>query len=520
MGDTSAVHKEEWDLSGLVRLGIFIKEFGIEFWRGVTTKTLPWPICCGIGVVFSTIFTLRYDAYAWRFIGMAKGYPFHPLLYWTYVTIYVSSGFWIWTIGRVFSRRELVKTLSSAFHNAGLLTRTGRFPGFVSDEKLDTHMRKLVVTAVGLPESEFKKARPSLEAALQVFIDQIKSRVERGTVELLYAYMPLLDHIDYDPLMKVAPLTFMVGMTRSKPLLISLREVPHILAGGYTNSGKSAFVRQLLMTLTLNNPDVEFTLIDLKSGLELGIFDGMPNVRLYITPAEAIKALQYVEAQLEKRMGLLRANRANDFDAFYRIPEEKRKYTAEWPKGKVLVRHVLTIDEAAELFMASGTLAAKDAQVARRLTAKIAALGRAVGIHLIIATQRPDRNAVDPLIKSNLQGRLCFQMSDNASSMTILDSVRAADPPPTKGRAIWRSGFDLIEVQVPWLDRDAMALLLEPFKKKGEAVGSTANGTDQSHTQVSAASKIDDGVEKSTGIVTTHKKLEVALLSEENGGTE
>jgi S-DNA-T family DNA segregation ATPase FtsK/SpoIIIE len=333
---------------------------------------------------------------------------------------------------------------------------------------MDKHLRKLVVTSVGLPKSEFDKAKAFLSSELQVHIDEIRAHIERGTVDILYAYSAMPEKIPFDPEECVTPLSFKVGETRSGPLYVSLREVPHILAGGYTSSGKSTFLRQALTTLTLNNPGVEFTLIDLKGGLELMVFDGLPGVKVYARPLEAIEALKYVESLLEKRMALLGANRANDLDAFFKVSESKRVYPKEWTSGRKINRHIVVIDEAAELYMASATLAAKDAQIARRLTSKIAALGRAVGIHLIVATQRPDKNAVDPLIKTNLQGRLCFQMADNASSMTILDSVRAADLPPTKGRAIWRNGLDLIEVQVPWLSRDDMEPLLAPKRTATE----------------------------------------------------
>lgn len=452
--------------------GVFIKDIFIELWRGVRTNTLPWPVCCGIGAAFAFIFSLRLDALAWKYCHIAKAYPFHPFLYWPYVAIYTTSGFWIWSVGRVISRRKLIKELSTAFRNAGLQTRTGRLPGFIADVQMDTHMRKMTVSSVGLPASEFIRAKETLESGLQIFIDQIKSRVDRGTVELQYAHNSMPEKILFDSTKYYEPLTFMVGMTRSKPLFISLTAVPHILTGGYTNSGKSGFVRQLLLTLMLNNKGIEYTLIDLKYGTEFNVFAGMPNTRLYINPQEAIEALKYVEAQLEKRMMLLQVNRCSDIDAFHRVSEEKRKFTDDWPKGKPFNRHVVAIDEAAELFMASANLAAKDAQVAKRLAAKIAALGRSVGIHLIISTQRPDRNAVDPLIKSNLQGRLCFPMADNASSMTILDSVRAADLQQISGRAIWRSGFDLIEVQVPWIHPDDMKPILAPFlPKKDENSG-------------------------------------------------
>jgi S-DNA-T family DNA segregation ATPase FtsK/SpoIIIE len=473
---------------------IFLKECSQEFYRGVVDNKIPWPACCGVGAVFAIVFVLRVDAILWRICHMGRMYPFHAFFYWSYATIFITSGFWLWTLGRVVARHQLIKRLTSVFRNAGLQTRTGRLPGFISDEQMDVHMRKLTLSSVGLPEIEFRKAKPFIETELQVFIDQIKSNVARGTVELLYAHNTLPEHVSFDSNLRGAPLRFMVGATRSVPLFVSLRDVPHILIGGYTNSGKSTFLRQVLVTLTYNSPGVEFTLIDLKRGLEFQYFEGLPGVKLYATVLDAIEALKYVEAQLEKRMLLLRANRCNDMDAYFRVPESKRVFTPEWPKERKVARHVVVIDEAAELFLASATLAAKDAQVARRLCAKIAALGRAVGIHLIIATQRPDKNAVDPLIKSNLQGRLCFQMADNASSMTILDAVRAADLPPIKGRAIWRSGMDLLEVQVPELKREDLEPLIQARKPK-KVDESTAPKTEpDAQTPPTAAPKKDDVV--------------------------
>lgn len=445
---------------------IFINEFFQEFFRGIKTKSFPWTVCLGVAAAFFIVFSLRLDAFFWKWCHVSKLYPFHPILYWAYVAIYATSGFWIWTMGRVVSRRILIKKLSSVFRNAGLQTKMGRLPGFIADEKMDTHSRKLVLSSAGLPEAEFKKAKPYLESELQVFIDQINARVERGIVELIYAHETLPDQVPFNPDEKFGPLQFLVGLTRSTPVYVSLRDVPHILIGGYTNSGKSSLLRQILVTLTLNNPGVEFVLIDLKGGLEFLMFEGLPGVRVYTDVTAAIEGLKYAEAQLDKRMQLLRANKVSELDAYFKKPESERVFTREWPKGKRLSRQVVVIDEAAELFLAGARCVAKDAQVARRLASKIAALGRAVGIHLIVATQRPDRNAVDPLIKTNLQGRICFQMADNASSMTILDSVRAADLPSIKGRAIWKSGLDLTEIQIPWLDREQAEALLKGKAQK------------------------------------------------------
>lgn len=451
------------NFDALFRVVGFIGDLFLELFKGIKKGYFPWHYVSGVAVIFSVLFVTRLDAYVWKFFRVQKLYPFHPFFYWIYVGFFLSSAIWGWAFIRVLLRYRLVRNLTSAFRNAGLQTRMGRLPGFISDEEMDSHLRKLVVSSVGLPKSEFEKAKSYLASELQVHIDEIKCRVERGTAEILYAHSPLEEKITFEKDEIKQPLKFKVGQTRSGPLYVSLREVPHILVGGYTNSGKSTFLRQMLSTLAMNSPGLEFTLIDLKRGLEFQVFESLPGARIYIDSAGAIEALQYVEAQLEKRMLLLKANKANDLDAYFKIEEKKRITHSEW-KGKKITRHIVVIDEAAELFLASATLAGKEAQIARRLASKIAALGRAVGIHLVIATQRPDRNAVDPLIKTNLQGRLCFQMADNASSMTILDSVRAADLPPIRGRAIWRSGYDLTEVQVPLLERDELEQIL--FKEK------------------------------------------------------
>lgn len=115
-----------------------------------------------------------------------------------------------------------------------------------------------------------------------------------------------------------------------------------------------------------------------------------------------------------------------------------------------------------------GKTRANSAQKAKSQAIKIAAQGRAVGIHLIIATQRPDVRAVDGQIKANLSGMLAFQMPNHASSMTILDNTRAAHLPKIGGRAIWKTGLEMVELQTPFLTFEEATKLLEPHRKTKE----------------------------------------------------
>lgn len=451
--------------------GLILQELGFGIWH----RTIYWPFCVGMAAISAVALSTRLDLLLWEKTRFAEFYPYHPVLYAGYSFALVSAGFWAWAIRRLFARKRLVATLTEAFKTAGLTTRTGRCPGFVSDRALDAFTRRMKLSPLGIPISEFEKAKPSIETSLQIWIDELKSNRERGTIDLLYSHYPMKRLVELETNKAFPRYQFVVGETRSKQLCMSLREVPHLLVGGLTNKGKSTFLRQFITTLYLNNPTIEFSLIDLKRGLEFQLFEGLKRIQVYMTTRAAIQALRLADANLEKRMGLLRANRCENLDEFLKLPEDKRAYPADWPKGKPLSRHVIVIDEAAELFLAGSSISAKDAQAARRLASTIAAQGRAAGVHLVVATQRPDRNAVDPLTKTHLQGRLCFQMADNASSMTILDSGRAADlPGDIPGRAIWKSGMDYVEVQTPYLPKEKANELLDGLREEAPDVRSEA----------------------------------------------
>ena len=126
------------------------------------------------------------------------------------------------------------------------------------------------------------------------------------------------------------------------------------------------------------------------------------------------------------------------------------------------------IDEASEVFMSGAYANASDITKSKSSAAKIGSQGRALGVHIIIATQKPSVKAVDGQIKTHLTGRICFRMSDIASSTTILDSKRAAELPNIKGRAVWRSDSDLREIQAPNLEEDQAKALLEEYYEEVE----------------------------------------------------
>ncbi len=274
--------------------------------------------------------------------------------------------------------------------------------------------------------------------------------------------MPSVTHIE--DIQNIPALTFVIGKTRAKQLTATLQKVPHLMVAGQTGGGKSTFLRGLITTLYLNNKDFIFTLIDLKGGLEFQTFESLPRIKVIPSVNQAVSQLQHLEDTLKERMDLLKANDCKDVDAYLAIPADKRKSTAGMSSAKSLGRHLLVIDEAAEMFLAGSHAGAKEIQTARRALSQIARQGRSVGVHLVIATQRPDAKALDPQVKANLTGVICFQMLNDASSITVLGVGRATELPAIPGRAIWKSGSEMIEVQTPYLGTEEVDPLLEKYR--------------------------------------------------------
>ena len=122
------------------------------------------------------------------------------------------------------------------------------------------------------------------------------------------------------------------------------------------------------------------------------------------------------------------------------------------------------MDEAAEIFLGGHHATNSELSVARKSISQIARQGRAVGVHLVMATQRPDAKAIDSQVKTNLTGIVCFQMPNNVSSITVIDSGRATHLPSIPGRAIWKNGGKVVELQTPHLPVEEAKRRLDPLK--------------------------------------------------------
>lgn len=438
----------------------------IELYHGISNHTIPWSACLAPGVLFNAAILLRFDE---SLLAMAhKSWIHRPesqIGYYLYVVAGQYSGFFAWSLWQTYLHGVLTKKLKDIFLNTGLKNALGTFPAFISDKPIDESTRVMRLKRAMMPVTKFEAAKDALESALQVYIDEFKENRERGTVDITYALLPMPKSVKLPSLESIGRDKFIVGETRARRITADLNEIPHFLVGGQSGGGKSTFLRQLITTLYLNNKTYQFVLMDLKDGLEFQLFEKLDRVSLATNAQAAVHYLKKIENQMKDRMEFLKAVRCKDILTFLSKPaDERRRLEKELYKGRKLSKIIVVIDEAAELFMVNEKAQGVLAQKAKAHAIKIAAQGRACGIHLIIATQRPEVRAVDGQIKANLSGAVAFQMPNNASSMTIVDSGRAAQLPQIKGRAIWKSGMEMTELQAPFMSVEETEKLLEPYR--------------------------------------------------------
>jgi S-DNA-T family DNA segregation ATPase FtsK/SpoIIIE len=210
------------------------------------------------------------------------------------------------------------------------------------------------------------------------------------------------------------PLLIAVGKDISgQPFFFSLREMPHLLIAGATGSGKSVALNSLIVSILYRaTPEqVKFVLVDPKR-VELTPYNGLPHLMAPVitNPRQASSALQYVVGEMERRYDLLSSVAVRNIASF----NQKATESGLEPIPYIVV----VIDELADLMMvAAGEV--EDAIV------RIAQLARAVGIHLVVATQRPSADVITGLIRSNITTRMAFSVGTQVDSRVILDTPGA-----------------------------------------------------------------------------------------------
>lgn len=452
------------------RLAFGIGQPIVEIIYGIRKDTiLYWPLITW-GLIFDFLILSHLDQRIFNFLKLGWFYPQNPIAYTIYAFIGATLGFWVWGAIQARKKVNMIQRLTEVFQEAGLKSPMGKIPNFIFDVPVDEFVRRLRLTNAFMPKAKFQEAKDRLESSLRVFIDEISESKSGGTIDLLYSHYEISKMVELKDFLSKTPNQLLVGQTRAKTIYTSLTETPHLLIGGQTGGGKSTFLRQLITTLYINNQKYDFTLIDMKGGLEFQLFEKRDRIKVVSTTKDAKEKFDEFDEVLTERFLLLKENQCKDIEEFQKKPTDELKLP-EGLKHKSfnLNRHIIVIDEAAELFLASGKNNVSQVQELTRKAIRLAAQGRAVGLHLIIATQKPDSQAISTQIKANLTGIISFPMATLGASMSILGNGRAKELPAIPGRAIWRSGLDQYEIQTPFISPDQVKIELDkvaPIKDK------------------------------------------------------
>jgi len=245
-----------------------------------------------------------------------------------------------------------------------------------------------------------------------------------------------------------------------------LAAMPHVLIAGSTGSGKSVAINAMIMSvLYKSTPEqVRMILVDPKR-VELGMYEGIPHLFTpIITEAKlAANALRNAVREMERRLKLLAANHVRNIDQFNKLFDNGSEYLFEDVNQEPLPYIIIIIDELADLMMLDR------ANVEESIT-RLAQMARAVGIHLILATQRPSVDVITGLIKANVPTRMSFRLATKVDSRTIIDSNGAESLLGRGDMLFLPPGTSRLQrVHAPFVTEKEIAAVTAFWRAQGEA---------------------------------------------------
>ena len=352
--------------------------------------------------------------------GMTHAFPVYLLLGGA-VLIYLL----LYPFGRRMAKGQL--------QSIGLTNHAGMVPELLRKKRDKGHPRVTIweFRNQSIPLAEWEDNRAAIEAALDISI--IKMTYGKGKSRVLVYAVPA--QIDLPEIIcwkgkYLSPDSFVLVLGESLlgPVTVNLAHIPHILLGGSTGSGKSVLLKLLLMQAMKKGASV--FIADFKGGVDFPPL-WHRDCRICFEEIDLLDLLTGLVAELERRKEIFRTVGCSNIDTYNKAT------------GENLQRLIFACDEVAEVLDKTGADAERKkmlAQIETRLST-IARQGRAFGIHLILATQRPDAAIIPGQIRNNMDFRVCGR-ADSVLSSIILDNTDAADliPKDARGRFLLHDG--------------------------------------------------------------------------------
>jgi len=282
------------------------------------------------------------------------------------------------------------------------------------------------------------------------------------------------------------PLSVGLGMDiAGQPKFLNLVELPHLLIAGATGAGKSSCINSIVTSLLMrtNPDDVRLIMVDPKR-VELGQYNGVPHLltRVITNPKKANEALKWAVAEMDRRYDLLADSKSRDIEGYH----EKWDAGGLDPDGFDRFPFiVILIDELNDLMM----VASREVEAS---IVRIAQMARAVGIHLVIATQRPSVDVITGVIKANIPSRLAFSVASQTDSRVIIDGsgaekligmgdmlvVTANEPRPQRIQGAWVRESEIHAV-VDWVKKQREVVYKDKEVLEVAAAAAAAKAEDE-----------------------------------------
>jgi len=314
-------------------------------------------------------------------------------------------------------------------------------------------------------------------------------------------------------------LTMALGKTiHGEPIVSDLATMPHLLIAGSTGAGKSVSVNAMLTSVLFraSPEEVRFIMIDPKR-LELGMYEDIPHLMtpVVVDPKQATNALRWAVREMEERYKILAKQGVRNIEQYNRnvkamLAELKdaQKEAAEAEVGeplKTLPFIIVIIDELADLMMVAG-------KEVEESIARLAQMARAVGIHLILATQRPSVDVITGLIKANLPARIAFRVASKIDSRTILDG-NGAEALLGKGDMLYLppASSRFVRIHGPYISEQETARLCSFLRKQGKPVYDTSITAEEKTAEKLEFEK-DDLYDEAARIVVSSGQASISYL--------
>jgi S-DNA-T family DNA segregation ATPase FtsK/SpoIIIE len=309
-------------------------------------------------------------------------------------------------------------------------------------------------------------------------------------------------------------LSLALGKTiHGEPFVADLTTMPHLLIAGSTGAGKSVAINGMLTSILYRATpdDVRLIMIDPKR-LELGMYEDIPHLLtpVVVDPKQAANALRWAVHEMEERYKTLAAEGVRNIEQYNRNIQQAIVEKRTPPDGepyKALPFIVVIIDELADLMMVASN------EVEESI-ARLAQMARAVGIHLVLATQRPSVDVITGLIKANLPSRISFRVSSKIDSRTILDG-NGAEQLLGKGDMLFLppASSRFIRLHGPYISEQETARLASYLRKQGKPTYDESI-TQEEKTAADGALEIDkdDLYDEAARIVVTSGQASISYL--------